>query len=188
MKKGDWYFDGYESRSSLGSDGRSHNKLVYTGAYYGFAKGYNARVLKITYAGLTFFYLACWFLSAASSSAAARVPYIGMPMMVSLFPGIYLLIGTCCFLPAKAEMTARVYYSSLRRMHRSLMVIVPLLAISSAGCIFYCVFGRGIPASRELGYVCFILFAFCGTLVEFILLRKRPAVIVRDPDSNRIDG
>ena len=181
--RGDWYFDGYEARTSIGPDGRAHKELIYTGEYYGFARGQDPMPIKLVCTAATLIYLICYVLDAMSGAAIARVPYIGLPLMLSLAPGAYLLIGLGCFLPAEREMTVRVCYSSLRRMDRALRIMLPLVCVSLIGCIVYAFLSPALlTARKELSYLLCAAAASLAVIFEFIYLRKNPVIVVRDPE------
>lgn len=181
--KGDWYFDGYEARQQIGTDGRPHRELVYTGEYYGFSRGQDPRPIKAICTAATAVFLLFYILAALSSAPSARVPYIGMPLMLSMAPGAYLILGLVCFWRAEREMTARVCFSSLRRMDRALRVMLFLAVFCLAGCavrvvqVPACL--REAPDRRYL--ICAVL-SCASILFEFFFLRRNPVIIVRDPD------
>lgn len=181
--RGDWYFEGYEGRSVPGADGRPRRRLVYTGEYYGFARGGNALRRKLLYTLAVAVYLLCYTLNALSSAETARIAYIGMPVMLSVVPAIWLVLGLVCFWPAGEEMTARVLYASLRRMRRALWVMTPLLAVGAVGCVI-----RFIPrpallsSGAELLYLLCTIGAFGADCFVLVLLRRDPVVVVRDPE------
>ncbi len=181
--KGDWYFDGYEGRKIVDNQGKSRSSLIYTGEYYGFARGQDPRPIKLACLSASLVYFLCYFFNALNNSGTAQTFYVGLPLMLSMVPGIYLLIGTGCFMPAKEEMTVRVCYSSLRRMDRSLRFIVPMLTISALGGLYHFIRTPALFASwPDLRYFLFVLLALAATLFEFRLLRKNPVVIVRNPE------
>jgi len=181
--KGDWYFDGYEAREQLGADGRAHRELVYTGEYYGFARGQEPLPVKLVCTAATLVYLLYYILAALSHAATARVPYVGMPLMLTMAPGAYLLIGLVCFWPTEREMTVRACYSSLRRMDRALRIMVPLAGICLAGCIVHAVLTpASLTSSAELRYYICAVLSCAAVIFEFVYLRKKPVIIVRDPE------
>lgn len=181
--KGDWYFDGYEGRKIVDARGRSRSTLIYTGEYYGFARGQNPRPIKLACLAASLVYLIGYLFNALNNSGTAQTFYVGLPLMLSMVPGIYLLIGTGCFLPTKEEMTVRACYASLRRMDRSLRFLVPMLGISVLGGLYHFLRSPSLFASwPDLSYLLCVLLSFAATLFEFRLLRKNPVIIVRNPE------
>lgn len=180
--KGDWYFDGYEGRSVPGADGRPRRQLVYTGEYYGLAGGRNPRTLKLLSTAAAAVYLGCYILCAMNRCAVSLTVYAGVPVMLSVIPAFWLLIGLGCLWPAGTEMTVRVFYSSLRRMQRAVLFIVPLLGIGLVGSLVRLILEPALFASpSDLLYTLYTAAAFGSAVFELLLLKKNPVVVVRDP-------
>jgi len=103
--------------------------------------------------------------------------------MLTMAPGAYLLIGLVCFWPTEREMTVRACYSSLRRMDRALRIMVPLAGICLAGCIVHAVLTpASLTSSAELRYYICAVLSCAAVIFEFVYLRKKPVIIVRDPE------
>ena len=181
-KRGSWYFEGYQSEEVLDRSGRTRQRLVYRGEWYGLGLEPAAlRRCKLLCLALAAVCTVVYFLINLFPAQGGMTPWVGGPCLLALVPLIFLWIGLVNFLPARTEWELRVLYAGYRRLKRWNIVFLALMAVTLAAEAAYMIrFPAGAVA--ELPYA--LGAAVCVGLSAGLLLlqRRHPALVVRGPD------
>ena len=101
-KRGSWYFEGYQSEEVLDRSGRTRQRLVYRGEWYGLGlKPAALRRCKLLCLALAAVCTVVYFLINLFPGQGGMTPWVGGPCLLALVPLIFLWIGLVNFLPAR---------------------------------------------------------------------------------------
>lgn len=181
-KRGSWFFEGYQSEEVLDRNGRTRQKLVYRGEWYGLGLEPAAFLrCKLICLALSVAYTVVYFLINLFPAQGGMTPWVGAPCLLGLVPLIFLWIGLINFLPSRLEWELRVLYAGYRRLKRWNLVFLILMAITLAAETVYLV-QNPAQAGAELLYFLGVIVCVALSAGLLILQRKCPAVVVRGPD------
>ena len=181
-KRGSWYFEGYQSEEVLDRNGRTRQKLVYRGEWYGLGLEPAAFLrCKLICLVLGLVCTVVYFLINLFPAQGGMTPWVGGPCLLGLVPLIFLWMGLINFLPSRLEWELRGLYAGYRRLKRWNLVFLVLMAITLVAEIVYLV-RNPEQAGAELLYVLGVIICVVLSAGLLILQRRWPAMVVRGPD------
>ena len=181
-KQGSWFFDGYESESVPGPNGRLRRTLVYRGAWYGLslsggaARRHKLRCVSLLLAATILFLLICFF-----PSAGGMTPWVGATCLFGLVPLMFLWIGAVNYLTAGSEWELRVFYAGYRRLFRWNVAFLAVMGLTLTAEAVYLVL-HPAQAVGELPYLFGVAACTACSGGLFLLQRRHPAQVVRGPE------
>lgn len=178
-KKGSWYFEGYEAHYEIDENGKKKKVLEYVGQYYGLKNADLRRVRLLVTADILLL-TAVLLLINFLPGTIGMIVWVGAPCLWALVPLIFLYMGLFNFLTCKDKWEIRQFYAGYRRIRRSALAMLILMAyVTAAHVVFQFLIPGTFPG--ELPYTIGAL--ICALLAAGLLLiqRRYPAVVVQGP-------
>ena len=180
-KRGSWFFEGYESETMTGPNGKEKHVLVYRGAWYGLGlETGKYRLCKLAFLCLVLVLTAAYLLISFFPSAGGMTRWVGAPCLLALVPLMFMWIGFVNFLAARDKWEARVHYAGYRRLGRWTYVFLLPMAVTAVAEIVFMI--RTGPAAAEIPYLLGVLVCLACAVGICLLQRRFPVTVVQGPD------
>ena len=182
-RRGSWFFEGYETVIQTDAKGREKKILVYRGEWYGLGldRAGLSRV-KAAMAALTLVLTAMFLLLSFRPTTGGMERWVGLPLLLTLIPLIFLWIGMVNFLLAKDKWEIRTYYAGYRRLGRCILPAAILLAVSTVADVVYAVRGGSLAIMAESTYLAELLVCLLCLWGLWTIRSRYPAQVVEGPD------
>jgi len=182
LLRGDWHFEGYQGVAvDRKHGGRQRRELVYVGDYYRFELSSRQRKRLLWCCALSCAVAAAAYLALNFFPfTATALAYVGVPLLLALLPLIYLLIGVVCLCTTPEKMTVRNLYSSVRRMKRSVSVMLAFVSLTLMGDIVFLIVFQGYYFPSEFLFPLFCVISLSALSVIWYQLYRHPVAAVKE--------
>ena len=176
------YFEQYEKEKVPRKNGKGTRiQFKYVGDFYRLAiSDRRWKALKVIYPAIAAVFLGLYIYLALRPVSSNYSEYVGLFVILMVFPVYFLIYGIVCFIAAKRDMTIREYRESVRRVFWGSMAACILNAgVVIAQLVFFSSRDESVDTIQTLGFsVCFILM-----LGIFLLaLTSRSYVLIENPN------
>ena len=179
-KRGDRYFDGYQRVPETDAEGNVRYKLQYMAEWYGYEKAGEQKKLKLAVSLIALTMLVFYLIAQLNPSVGGMMRYMAIPSLLALVPMMFVVMGWLNLLLAKQKWELRVYYAGYRRLLRSGIILLILLAVWLALEIVFICMNPGL-LEGELLYLGCAVVSTAAEAALVILLRKHPPRVVDGP-------
>lgn len=127
------YMEGYDARKIETGPGKYKIEYIYIGDYRTFdISGRQFVIMKLGYAMAAVILTVAYILAATLTTSSYRVNYVAIPVLITIVPVVYLLIGAGGYVLVPRMMTPRNYRSSVMITKWSSLAILLLMAAAAA--------------------------------------------------------